>query len=196
MPPWGPANALGTALQSGQHENHWLATVRPGGASHPRDLGPCPKAALACSTHRPASHPIRPTRGHDRHHEVTRGEPTPLSLLVAFTQLSGVLGFGALLPCPVPTAPEAALVQEHRLGGCWAPGLSRGCKAGVGWSWLRKGWAGVPWAGGGFGAYLRKRVQGEGGDGADGQQRAGGGGAGPRGSHSTVGGRDQCHLPL
>lgn len=48
----------------------------------------------------------------------------------------------------------------------------------------------------GSGTYLRKRVQGEGGDGADGQQRGGGGGAGPRGGHSTVSRWDQRHLPL
>lgn len=43
---------------------------------------------------------------------------------------------------------------------------------------------------------LRKRVQGESGDGADRQQRGRGSGARPRGGHSTVGRRDQGHLPL
>lgn len=47
-----------------------------------------------------------------------------------------------------------------------------------------------------LGTHLRKRVQGEGGDGACGQQGGGGGGAGPRGGHSTVGWRDQRHLSL
>lgn len=47
-----------------------------------------------------------------------------------------------------------------------------------------------------LGTHLRKRVQGEGGDGACGQQGGSGGGAGPRGGHSTVGWRDQRHLSL
>lgn len=56
---------------------------------------------------------------------------------------------------------------------------------------------GRDWAlGAGSRMYLRKRVQGESGGGADRQQRGGGCGAGPRGGHSTVGRRDQGHLPL
>lgn len=82
---------------------------------------------------------------------------------------------------------------RNRVGGGWGPRPSRkGSKAGLGWNRCRRGRAGV------LGTYLRKRVQGEGGDGADGQQRGGGGGggAGPRGGHSTVSRRDQRHLPL
>lgn len=47
--PWGLAKALGTTLQG--KVTHWLATVSPEGASHTRDLEPCPKGALAYSTH-------------------------------------------------------------------------------------------------------------------------------------------------
>lgn len=92
----------------------------------------------------------------------------PLSQLAAVTQLSRDVCLGALLPCPVLTAPEAALLQEYSRGGGWGPGSStKGSKASWGGIGSEKAGLGCHEQEVGFETYLRKRVQGEGRDGAD-----------------------------
>lgn len=197
MLPWGSAKAFRTTQQSAERARFGLAVEPdPAAVSHSRDLGPCRNGVLAHSTHHQASGSAAPslpatTQAPDRAIQVTLGECMPPSLPASLAQLSGGC-LGAPLPCSVLTAPGYSLKEgRRRVGGGWGPRPSeKDSKAGLGWKRGRRGSAPAR------GAYLRKRVQGEGGDGADGQQRGRGGGAGPRGGHSTVGRGNQRHLPL